>query len=201
MKKIVLIMLFVVSTLCCAKSVWAKSSPYAIDVRRVHKNRNLLTIRLWDKKTKRILWTRARVENQLYDIQWSKDRRAVAVGYFSPNSDDFQILIWREGYRLRTFAIPGGVDYSMGMVWSPDKRRLLIRGGGSGSSDVDAGPLYCLTLGRWPYYRVDSIPFSDGGVRTMTWKDKRTVLYKELVLDANGSKVLIKPRVWRVPRS
>lgn len=123
-------------------------------------------------------------------MYWSKDHRALVVD----GGGDF--LIWREGYRLRHFAVPAHTyfDYTMGFVWSPNKRRLLVRFGASASADVDAGTLFSLKLGRGESYKYSVIPASF--VRKMAWRNSRTVLY--WLMDEKG-KTSNKPRAWRAP--
>lgn len=174
---------------------YAKPSPYVLGISEPRKAAGKRVIWLRNTKTKRVLWARKIDNSQFSDDSpanafstWSKDRKAVAV-----EAVVWQMLVWREGYRLRNFRIPG--DYTMGTVWSPDNRRLLVITGISADSDVGAGALYCLTIGRWPYYRWTLI---DSGVRQMIWKNNRTVAYWKVKTNANGPFMVKKPRFWRV---
>lgn len=146
-------------------------------------------VQLRNTRTRRVVWAR-KVYN-LKRAHWSHDQRAVAVESIS------SVLVWREGYKLRHFLVPTGRDYLMGCAWSPDKRRLLVRCGSSGSSMVGgtgAGSLFCLTLGPKNHYKFSSIA---GGVLEMKWRDHRTVLYEALDYNAKGE-ALGKSYVWRV---
>lgn len=144
---------------------------------------------LWDRKKGRVVWKR-RLDsfNEGEDVHWSRDGRALAVECGIPHR--LRVLVWREGYRLRDFAPLG--DYTMGCVWSPDNRRLLVRMGSSGAADIDYGPLYCLQLSSWPRYKY----FRVGMARKMAWKNSKTAIYWELSDDYARLK---PPRLWRAP--
>lgn len=109
---------------------------------------------------------------------WSKDGKALAIECQTRNLEKVQtgVMVWREGYRLRFFGVPGGHEYPMGCLWSPDNRRLLVRAGGSGAADLDYGDLFCLKLGRWPSYQL----FDIGPARKMAWMNASTVMVWEL---------------------
>ena len=180
-----------------SKKVWARNSPYVLDIRPFKgDDSDDKIVRLRNKKSKRIIWTR-----KVYgpNVFWSKNHRAVAVDGVS------QILVWHEGYRLRDFApiaarsLGGSYDYFMGCVWSPDNRRLLVRFGGSGNEDANLGALYCLKLGRWPRYQYKRAP-SEHNVWKMAWRDSRTALFLpsyDTGKDYYGYSST--PRRWRVP--
>lgn len=151
--------------------------------------------RLWDRARGRVLWKR-RIKDG-YEAIWAANGRAVAV------LGGRSIFVWRENYRLRDFKLPGGCDYLMDYpLWSSDNRRLLLRVGASGDSDVDAGPLYCLRLERWPHYKYYSAPTpADGiyGIRKMMWKNRNTAIFWRLDMSDDGTDHLSKPQLWRVP--
>ena len=195
MKKMILAMaLFLTCVSSNIETVWARSSPYELDIRSVKGDVDSSDkiVRLVNVKSHRIIWTR-----KVYgpEVFWSKDRRAVAV------EGVYRLLVWREGYRVRDFApiapksLGGSFDYFMGAAWSPDNRRLLVRFGRSGNSTMGIGALYCLKLGLWPRYQYKKAPGSYY-VWEMAWRDSRTALFWP-VDDKGGYPE--KPRRWRVP--
>ena len=152
-----------------AASAQAQSSRYELGLRDARKNDNsFVIVSLRDKTLGRNLWARELSEPR---ITWSKDKRAVVV------EDITHFLVWREGQSLRDYGVPRNWDYTMGCLWSPDNQRLLIRFGLSGMSDVDAGRLFCLKLGRGKTYKYSHIA---GAVREMRWRDNKTVAYRVL---------------------
>lgn len=183
--------------ICCSlfdisNSAWAQASRYVLDVRAI-KGDEFKIVTLRDKKLNHIVWTRKAYNPQ---VTWSRDHRAVAV------EGTGNILVWREGHKLRDFGLPAqrgsSEDYSMGCAWSPDKRRLLVRAGSSGSSmvgDNGAGSLFCFKLGSGNRY---SYTFVAGDVTHMKWRDNRTILYEALDYNAN-MEATAKNYVWRAP--
>ena len=177
----------------------AESSPYVLETKRPKSFGGNSTLKLKNKKTGRVIWSTTvdydfNVPNK---VHWSKDRRAVAI-------ETRTILVWREGYRLRNFGVPGKkrylYDYSLGCIWSPDKERLLVRFSASGGGDEGVGTLYSLKLGRWPCYEYTQLPnrtADSSGVREMAWKDSRHALYWLYV--SSTRETAKQPRVWRVP--
>ncbi len=163
------------------------------------------TWNLWlqDTKRNRTLWKRRVLPFALsQSVHWSKNRRALAIECQSSSSGHrvkSELIVWRIGCRVRFFGVPGGHDFTMGCLWSPDARRLLVRAGGSGAADLDYGELFCLEVGAWPHYKW----FDIGGARKMTWRNGRTVVFWELEEVGEGSAVhygnLKTPRLWRVP--
>ena len=158
---------------------------------------------LWDSKRKRVLWKR-RLDNfnPLADkesVHWSKDRRALAIDCLAESG--WQVLVWREGYRLRDFGVPGDWDYTMGCAWSPDNRRLLVRCGSSGDTDIDIGKLYCLQLQAWPRYKV----FKLGIAREFKWKNRKTAVFwnidenHDYGPNADIPAPLMPPHFWHAP--
>jgi hypothetical protein len=145
---------------------------------------------LWDTKRKRVVWKR-RLDSYYPkdDVHWSKDRRALAIECGIPHL--FRVLVWREGYRLRDFGVPGYNDYTMGCAWSPDNRRLLVRAGRSAASDIDYGTLYCLKLGSWPHYKLYKL----GMARKFAWKNRKTVIFWE----SSDNLTTLRPHLWRAP--
>ncbi len=189
MKKIFWPLLLLVSlSFVAASGASAKPSTYTLEIREVQ-DPDRTTLYFRNRKSKRLIWSRT-VNGDRSKVTWSKDRHAVAVEYAGG------FLVWREGYRLRNFAVPARLyfDYSMGCVWSPDNRRLIVRLGASGASDFDAGRLFCLKLGRGNTYKYLHVA---GGVRKMSWRDSRTVLYWPLNYETG--RIPKKPRVWRAP--
>ena len=101
-------------------------------------------LRLWERKTHRLLWERRIM--WLKDWNWSKDGRGLVV-----LSEDAKALFWCEGETPQCFEIrlpkfqgqPPDLDYVWNPAISPDKTRVLFRGGGSGDIDSDVGTLYC----------------------------------------------------------
>lgn len=162
---------------------------YTLHSRKIH-DRDEKYVWLHDREQNRVIWKRRLVA--FVKVHWSNNRKALAIECQASKHKP-GIIVWREGYRLRYFAVPGGHDYPMGCVWSPDNRHLLVRAGGSGAADVDYGELFCLWLGRWPHYKCFRIGFA----RKMAWLNHETVIFWELEGD-NYSK-LKKPRLWRMP--
>lgn len=175
-------------------------------------------ISLMNTTTGRVLWTRSTQHVQLREAHWSADHRAVGLETGS------YILVWREGYPLLEVRFPPGnraglgmgngngvftdmtQDYSLDYQWSVDKKRLLIRFGGSGSADIGPhgiGDLYCLkfTGRKHPRYRWILSPFksSDYGhtVWKAAWRDNRTALYWPFVDD--GTQHSQTAHLWYVP--
>lgn len=140
---------------------------------------------LWDNKRKRVLWKRE--VDDAPKVTWSKDHRSLAVECLQ---NSFHVLVWREGFRLRDFAPIG--NYSMGCVWSPDNRRLLIRYGADGDKDLGVGVLYCLELRSWPRYHY----FSIGAASKMRWRNARTVVFGDWDY---GPPQGMTDQIWRVP--
>ena len=148
-----------------------QNSRYALEMRDAKRDSSFKVVSLRDKTLKRNLWTRELSDPK---ITWSKNKRAVVV------EDITHFLVWREGQSLRDFGVPTKWDYTMGCLWSPDNKRLLIRFGLSGMSDVDAGRLFCLKLGHGKTYNYSHVA---GAVREIKWRDSKTVSYR--VLDEN----------------
>lgn len=126
------------------------------------------------------------------ECTWSDDHRALAVEGNLVDGNRPCVLVWREGFRAREFAVFG--DYSMGVLWSPDKRRLLVRYGISGDVDVDVGTLYCLELKPWPRYRCYKL----GVAHKLQWNDSRMVTYWDVEY-RETSLGLGDKHVWHVP--
>jgi hypothetical protein len=147
---------------------------------------------LWDRKRKRVVWKR-RLDS--YDpkegVHWSKDRRALAIECGIPHR--LRVLVWREGYRLRDFGVPGDNDYTMGCAWSSDNRRLLVRAGYSGAVDINVGRLYCFKLERWPYYTIYKL----GWARRFAWKSRKTAMYWGV--ESGTLATLRTPHLWYAP--
>jgi len=186
--------LWIVFALSNVKSVWANHSPYVLDILKA-KHPGFERVRLRHKVSGRTVWTRTVSGRR--EAHWSADHRAVAV------ETTHYILVWRAGQRLLTVKFPGGLrlghsqgwDYSMGYVWSPDKQRLLVRFGASGSSTVGAAPLYCLKFGE-RHYKYLPAP-THNLVWNMTWQSNRTAVL--WLYDENKHAPHQKPQQWRVP--
>lgn len=166
----------------------AQSSHYALDLRAVKSDESNTIVSLRYKALNQVLWTRKVISPQ---VTWSRDKRAVTVEAVGVPGV-WHILVWREGYSLRDFAVSAGYDYSMGCSWSPDSKRLLTRFGMSAMSDFDAGRLFCLTLGQGKTYKYLRVA---GNVRGMKWRDNRTVLYRVFNHDEAGT--VSRQRRWR----
>ena len=165
---IVLATLLIGAAGAATASAQAQSSRYKVELHEAKRDSSFKVVSLRDETLGRNLWTR----EMLYPkITWSQNKRAVAV------EDITHFLVWREGQPLRDFGVPRNWDYTMGCLWSPDNKRLLVRFGLSGMSDVDAGRLFCLKLGRGKSYNYAHIA---GTVREMKWRDRETVSYRVL---------------------
>lgn len=173
-----------------------KPSPYVLEDKTPAKDGfSLVTLR--NRSTKRTVW-QYRVLGYTYTpVTWSSKRRALVI------SQGSTLLVWREGKPLLSVgapAIPGSkgidhYDYSMGSVWSPDAKRMLVCFGVSGMGDFDAGRLFCLTF-RGDSYKTTVLP-SGFYVKDMTWRSNRVASYRPFLDDAY--RVIGKPRLWRVP--
>lgn len=175
-----------------AQYAQAKQPPYVLEVVN-SKNSPITHVRLKNRRSGRILW--ARTVGIYRRALWSSDHRAVAVATAE------MMLVWRLGHRLLKVAYPGGhaldtgpgYDYFMGYRWSPDKRRLLVRFGASGSVDLNYGWLYCLKLGEH-HYNYTQPPNSQ--VWKMAWRGNRTVLSWYMDNAGDGAQT---PRRWHAP--
>lgn len=170
----------------------AKQSLYVLDVVNT-KRSNYVLVRLKNKASGHTIWTRT--VSDYRGAFWSSDHRAVAVATTKI------MFVWRLGHRLLKVAYPGGhaldtgpgYDYFMGYRWSPDKRRLLVRFGASGSVDLNYGWLYCLKLGEH-HYNYTQPPNSQ--VWKMAWRGNRTVLSWYMDNTGDGAQT---PRRWHAP--
>ncbi len=168
----------------------AKPSRYTLDIP------NKQTITLRDKSSGRMVWTR---KNYFIRSNWSADHRAVVVEV------DDGLLVWRQGHKVLRLDTPpmqayigiGHWDYTLGSLWSPDKKRFLVRAGGSGMDVLDLGELFCCELGPGQTARYIRAPRQEEGVRKMKWLDNRTIQFWT-VKDIKNKEHLI-PHVWRVP--
>jgi hypothetical protein len=183
--------LFLLTLVCSARCSGENAAPYSL-LQRGDK------VSLIHNATKRVVWTEKAGSSEAI---WSRDRRAVAM------ESGGGFLLWREGAGrtlIQNPAIPGSggkdhYDYSMGGVWSPNKRRFLARYGISAMSDIGpngAGRLFCFRLGRGDSYRASVLPSPDF-VDRMKWRDNRTVLY--WTVDNIAMRPATKARIWRVP--
>lgn len=131
-------------------------------------------------------------------VNWSKDHRALLI------DTQGKFLIWRLGKPLLDVPYAGvprpeGIDrydYSMGVEWSPDARRLLTSFGMSGMGDMGYSRLFCLTFAD-NRYKYTVLPVGSY-VRDMGWRSNRVAFYRPAVGD--GGQLTGKPRLWRVPR-
>jgi len=178
-----------------------ESSVYALEIKD-EKEPGEETLRLFHRRSGRTIWTRKVWWHS--SIGWASDKRALAIGANTAAGTEGNILTWRPGGQLRVFKIPDDDfgDYFMGFAWSPDKRRLLFRTGGSGDADIDTGLLLCLNLDNGRFYKV-----TKQGVRKMAWAGRRKALYWTVtwVTSSPGyrqvmSQVVSKtPHVWNCP--
>lgn len=165
------------------------------------------TVTLRNTRTQRVVWTRTLEKGMSGTAEWSPDHRALAY------ETGRYILLWREGSpplkarwlvgSHRQLGDGDGYDYTMGYVWSPDNRWILIRFGASASTDMGpngAGPVYCLKLSgsKHPRYKWLSPPTNAAGlVWKVGWRDSKTALYWPF--DYERFALVRTPRVWRVP--
>jgi hypothetical protein len=112
---------------------------------------NVTLIRVYDLQTGRTIWTR-RTRHPLL-LRWSADRTALAVlGERIGESDHdwYDLWVWRNGERvrkLRSLAPFRRLEIVRDLIWSPDKRRLLLLGPYSqGEADQGFNRLWCLRL-------------------------------------------------------
>jgi hypothetical protein len=108
-------------------------------------------LRLCERKTGRTLW-RVRLA-QVERIGWSEDGRALAIfdrGLDQPNNDDHRRVVWRAGEPVRILDRPPRIaDIVLDMLWSPDRRRVLIRSTDiMGMAGEDVGDIYCVDAER-----------------------------------------------------
>lgn len=169
---------------------------YTLHSRKIHGHAEKY-VWLHDREQNRVVWKQRLVV--FAQVYWSKDQKALAIECQTPKHKP-GMMVWREGYRLRYFVVPGGHEYPMGCVWSPDNQRLLVRAGGSGAAWLDQGELFCLRLGSWPRYKYSRF----GWARKMAWQNNKTVISWELEeeVDKEGNPTygdIKKPRLWRVP--
>lgn len=185
MKKLFLIGGLVVSVLFSAVSTSATDSPYVLDM--TENERNIKTLHLKYKKSGRIIWTR-KIYSHNPRIIWAKNRRSLAV-----EGGIRSILVWREGYRLRNFALPNGGDDVMDVKWSQNNRRLLVLCSKSLGADYGKGELFCLRLGKWPYYAYRLVTLE---AAEMGWRNSGTVFYRRMLgmTQRMGKKVYL----WKV---
>jgi hypothetical protein len=171
-------------------------SPYVIEDKPPTKDGfSLVTLR--NRSTKRALWQHQILGYKYTPVTWSPNHRALVI------YQGGTLLVWREGKPLLEIgapAVPGSkgtdhYDYSMGSVWSPDAKRLLVRFGLSGMSDFDAGRLFCLTF-RGKNSKYSFLP-SGYYVKDMKWRSNRVASYRPFLDDIY--QVIGKPRLWRVP--
>ncbi len=168
-----------------------ESATYALKITHSGTGRERLnTLWLYNTKTRKTVWKR-KFKANVGDVEWSKDKRAVAI-----NVHGGKILVWRLGYKTRFFDAPPDEDYIMGFHWSPDKRRLLIRCGGSGDDMTPNCNLYCLNIQKRRLHFIH-------GASEESWASNRKVLYKDKTsgYDSKTGQWIYpkKFRVWRSP--
>ncbi|WP_309711175.1 hypothetical protein [Armatimonas sp.] len=126
------------------------SRPYHLVIQPKHGKDGESLLRLWERKGHRLLWER-HIEglwaDQKRSIAWSPDGRGLAV-----LNEGGDLLLWQEGSLPKKHALTMPqtfhketiyLDYFWSPVLSPDKTRILFRGGASGDGDFDAGFLIC----------------------------------------------------------
>lgn len=131
-----------------------------------HRHVSDVVFRLYNIKTQKTVWTRT-IETTGQSAVWSRDKRAVAI---NTNLDRF--LVWSLGYRTRFFRNPPHEDYGMGFLWSPDKRRLLVRAGYSGMDMTPVTDLWCFNIPKRRLYLIAKSASNE------VWASNRKVLYK-----------------------
>jgi hypothetical protein len=107
-------------------------------------------------------------------LAWSRDRRSLAV---SPTAwPAIRLTTWHDGERLRSYwKLPPfrSFDSLAEILWSPDARRLLLRGYESmGAADMGHGDLWCFRLRDSRSHRV-----SDRPVLRAAWVSARRIRY------------------------
>jgi hypothetical protein len=149
-------------------------------------------IRLYDQTSGRTVWTQ-KVHVHHY-VAWSWDHRAICIGVYTEDCGDPSLLVWRENHPQALIAY--GDDYLLdGMAWSPDSRRVLIRTGFSGASDVDMGTLRSLDTRN----NEISTMTPERGVRRMCWASPDEVLFWDASIEDSTIIVDTKPGVWSPP--
>jgi hypothetical protein len=151
----------------------AAAQPFAVEQRRLSPGHTL--IRVYDRGTERTIWTRRTGNPQL--VSWSADRSALAVLDDAWNGHDyFTLLVWRNGERVHTIRyLPPFHRFEMirDLIWSPDKRRLLLLGPYSqGEADQGFNRLWCLRL-----HGEQTQLLSDGSVTRAQWIGTTRVRY------------------------
>ena len=124
------------------------SQPYHLVVRPHLRKQDeeYVLLMLWERKTHRLLWQYS-FSTYCEFVSWSAKGRSLVV-----MSEMGEILFWREGIapQLCCWNPPPDdakdLDYYWNPILSPDSRYVLVRGGASGSKDMDAGTLLCVDL-------------------------------------------------------
>jgi hypothetical protein len=190
--------LFLLPTSCATpkKVAVRKAFTYALDSKATSE-KNISEVALRNTSNGRVLWKQRVTDYAPSQVVWSKDHRALLIDLHG------ELLIWRVGKPLLK-ALYAGVpypegldryDYTMGIKWSPDARRLLIGFGMSGMGDMGYFRLFCLTF--WGNrYKYTVLPV-DGYTRDMGWRSNRVAFY--CPAEGNGGQIAGKPRPWHVP--
>lgn len=144
-------------------------------------------LRLINTKTKRVLWTGHARADSWRKIQWSKNKRCVAVALDFPF-----FLVWREGFNPHLFRFAFDADWIEGFDWSPDNRRLLIRSDGSGGDVSLYSGISCLKINQRKQYWV-----SVG--EKVSWSSPKNVVYWQPSNIKDQDHYSKRRRVWYSP--
>lgn len=166
-------------------------------------------VRVYDLKTKRIVWTRSYpgIDETYPDngkFFWSSDHRAVAFGAngeparHNKNFQECSLVVWKAGRRVQTVfyrSVPLG-DYTEDITWSPHKKYLIIRRGGSGMGDANLGDMTCLDVDSQQTYQAGA------SVGKPLWISPHTIKFWEPNLSKQYQQGVIRasqPSHWTVP--
>lgn len=165
-----------------------------------------ITLRVYNRQTHKLIWTR-KASAGIDCYAWSRDHRALAVSWGirrkSGTRNLLRFTLWQAGQKPRTFRDlprPMGrytpmsdlyTESLVEMVWSPDKRHLLIRSAASlGTAGNGMGNLWCVDTQR---FKADLLVA--GGVGQAKWTSNHTVYYREDIGDRTNADG-IKVPVW-----
>ncbi len=170
---------------------------------------------LRNKHTGKVIWIRHFDGGDI--ITWSKDSKAVAFEVGRTKEErpkhqyDIKLVVWKAGGSVQSFFPHPFIqeDYVEDMFWSPDKKHLLFRTGGSGAAQTNIGRLWCLNV------RTHHVVSVNEGVRSIRWVGSHRVEYRRVFFapshdfDPDTHSVVhyelapyesSKPRVWRLPK-
>lgn len=131
-----------------------------------------------DTRTDKVIWVRHFPGTG--EICWSEDHKAAAfeVGLLNserPQHEDFlKLVTWIAGEQPQSFFTKPEIKdyYTENMLWSFDKKYLLIRTGSGGDNYFGLGALWCLSTAT---HRVIAVA---SPVETMKWSGAHQIEYK-----------------------